>query len=392
MDRLRPLLACAVAACALTLLSVAGASAARQQHSTKRHTHQHKRQHRKHHRRCTKHHRHRAKHQGRRAKRDRHHSKRHRHHGKRSCATPHKKKATPPAPPPPNRLYDPRSPFNTPAPASGGGSYSQPLAQSSTWISTLASGGAWTNDPDQYSKPIYRLDLSTSPVRTFESGGSSLHVYGNGDQSPATSTCTTCSLHIPDSAAPSSGSDGHVVLLDPVHGIEEGFWQFDRGSDGTISFANGYQENTGPGNMGTFADGHAGEGAGIAYLAGTVTKEDVASGAINHALAAAVTSPGSAYVWPASKSDGGGGSSSPPEGTRLLLDPSFNEASLSDPIARMMAHALKVYGVYIVDGSGSNKFYMEDRSTAGWPSSFTRTATSGIPWSAFRAVAPPAKP
>ena len=388
MDCLRPLLACAVAACALILLSVSGASAARQDHSAKRHTHHHKRHSGKHHRRrgkqqgrCRKHHAHRGKHHA-------HQGKRHRHHGKRSCTH---KKPTPPAAPPSNQLYDPRSPFNTPAPTSGGGSYSQPLAQSSTWISSLASGGPWTNDPDQYSKPIYRVDLSASPVRTFQSEGSSFKIYGSGDRSPTTSTCTSCPLHIPDSAAPSSGSDGHVVLLDPVHGIEEGFWQFSRGSDGTIRFANGYQTHTGAGNMGTFADGHAGEGAGIPYLAGTVTKEDVASGSINHALAAAVTSPGSGFVWPASKSDGDGGSSSPPEGTRLVLDPSFKESSLSDPIARMMAHALKVYGVYIVDGSGSNKFYMEDRTTAGWPASFTRKATSGIPWSAFRAVAPPAK-
>jgi hypothetical protein len=123
-----------------------------------------------------------------------------------------------------------------------------------------------------------------------------------------------------------------------------------------------------------------------------VTKEDVQTGVISHALAAAVTSPGSAFVYPASKSDGGGGSESPPEGTRLLLDPSWDENQLSNPIARMMARALKTYGVYIVDGGGSNKFYMEDRTTAGWPADFTRSATSGIPWDRMRAVAAPPKP
>lgn len=304
--------------------------------------------------------------------------------------------STPPPPPPsPSGYkppYDANSAFNLAAPSTGAGSWSSPLAQSSTWISTLSAGGAWTNDPDQYSKPIYRANLATSPLRTFRSNAYSFKLYDSGDQLPFTSSCTTCSLHIPDDAGPSSGSDGHVVLWDQANNIEYGFWQFFRSADMSVTFSNGYKTSTGAGNLGQFKDGKAGEGAGIPYLAGTVTKEDVAGGTINHALSAAVTSPGSAFVYPASKSDGGGGSSSPPEGTRLLLDPNFDESALSNPIARMMARALKTYGVYIVDGSGSNKFYMEDRQTASWPSDFTRTATSGISWSRFRAVAGPARP
>jgi hypothetical protein len=299
---------------------------------------------------------------------------------------------TPPALPATDVPYDSKSAFNTPAPASGPGSFSDPVPQSSTWINTLAAGGAWSNDPDQYSRPIYRGDLMASSARSLRSLAYSFKFYGGGDQSPFTSTCTSCSLSVPDDAVPSNGSDGHVVLWDKAHGIEYGFWQFYRNADGSIGFSNGYKTSTGAGSLGQFKDGSAGEGAGIPYLAGTVTKEDVQTGVISHALAAAVTSPGSAFVYPASKSDGGGGSESPPEGTRLLLDPSWDENQLSNPIARMMARALKTYGVYIVDGGGSNKFYMEDRTTAGWPADFTRSATSGIPWDRMRAVAAPPKP
>ena len=302
--------------------------------------------------------------------------------------------ATPvtPAPAATGAPYDSKSAFNLPAPASGPGSFGEPLPQSSTWIDKLAAGGAWSNDPDQYSRPIYRGDVTAASVRTLRSLSYSFKSYDGGDQSPFTSTCTTCSLAVPDGAVPSNGSDGHVVLWDKAHGIEYGFWQFYRNADGSIGFSNGYKTSTAAGSLGQFKDGKAGGGAGIPYLAGTVTKEDVQSGVINHALAAAVTSPGSAFVYPASKSDGGGGSDSPPEGTRLLLDPSWDENQLSNPIARMMARALKTYGVYIVDGSGSNKFYMEDRATAGWPAEFTRSATSGIPWNRMRAVASPPKP
>ena len=48
--------------------------------------------------------------------------------------------------------------------------------------------------------------------------------------------------------------------------------------------------------------------------------------------------------------------------------------------------------MYNIDNSGSSKIYIEDRTTAKWDSSVTRSLVSGIPWSAFRVVAPPAKP
>ena len=47
--------------------------------------------------------------------------------------------------------------------------------------------------------------------------------------------------------------------------------------------------------------------------------------------------------------------------------------------------------MYVVDGSGSSKIYLEDRITAGWDATIRRDLVSGIPWERFRAVVPPAR-
>ena len=58
------------------------------------------------------------------------------------------------------------------------------------------------------------------------------------------------------------------------------------------------------------------------------------------------------------------------------------------PIASMIFDALKTYGCYVADNSGRSKIYLEDRITAGWPSSFTADSL-GVPWSSFEFVAGP---
>lgn len=59
------------------------------------------------------------------------------------------------------------------------------------------------------------------------------------------------------------------------------------------------------------------------------------------------------------------------------------------PTAKVIAKALQTYGMYVIDNSGSSKIYLEDRLTAKWAPSVTRTTVSGIPWSALRVVTPP---
>jgi hypothetical protein len=288
--------------------------------------------------------------------------------------------------------YDARSPWNTPV----GAADTHPL--SSAYIAAIADNEMpLTSDPDQYTIPVYTFDDST-PRRTVNLSGY-FSIYEDDDsrtghgEGPAVDN-----VPIPEGATPSAGTDSQIVIWDPRTGIEYGFWQFGKDPGGNYIATNGYRYPTTAPHYGRFADGLAGRGAGLPYLGGLVRKWEIDEGHIDHALAFAYDTPSAAFVFPASKSDGDPlRPNELPEGTRLQLDPNATEADfdawgLSAP-ARIIARALQVYGMYVVDGSGSSKIYLEDRITAGWDdATITRDLVSGIPWNRFRAVVPPPVP
>jgi hypothetical protein len=299
------------------------------------------------------------------------------------------------SPPPPATScappYDKSSPWDTPIAA---GAAVDP--KSAVYMQAISDNGQpLTSDPDQYTIPVYRFDSSTPHVTVTGSGYYS--TYDSGDNSRVGHDSPwSAQVPVPFGAIGSDGSDGQIILLDLARGIEYGFWQFAVDSNGHYTASNGYRYHTSAGYGGRFADGLAGRGAGTPYLAGLVRPCEIAQGQIDHALAFAYDSPSSAFVYPASKSDGGafGGvlGVDLPEGSRLQLDPSLSTATLTSwglsPAAIVIARALQRYGMYVVDHSGSSKIYLEDTTTAGWSPSIHRNMLSGIPWSAFRVLAP----
>jgi hypothetical protein len=302
---------------------------------------------------------------------------------------------TTPAPPPTptsanTRPYDPTGPWNTPI-------ASRPILDpnSPTYIRAINDNGLpLTSDPDQYAIPVYSFDGST-PVQTVKMSGY-FSTYDNGDNSRVGHgfAPTITGVPIPANAIQSAGSDGQIVIWNPSTGVEYSFWQFGKDASGNYIATNGYRYHTTTGYNGRFADGLAGRGAGTPYFAGLVRKWEVDQGHIDHALAFAYNSPSSQFVYPASKSDGGnfGGvlGTDLPEGARIQLDPALTDADFVawglSPAARVIAHALQQYGMYVIDHSGSSKIYLEDRITAGWDSTINRSLVSGIPWSQFQVV------
>ena len=268
-------------------------------------------------------------------------------------------------------------------------------AQSAGLVNAIADNGLpLTSDPDQYTIPVYRFDSST-PLKTVKMSGY-FSAYDNGDNSRVGYgyAATINNVPIPTNAVSGAGSDGQIVIWDPVGGTVYAFWQFGRDATGKYVATNGYRYHTTSLYDGRFADGLSGRGAGTPYEAGLVRKWEVDQGHIDHALAFAYNAPSAQYVYPASKSDGlGGGGVDVPEGTRLQLNPSLTDADFErmglSPSAKIIARALQQYGMYVIDNSGSSKIYLEDRRTAGWDMNITRSMVSAIPWSSFRVVAPP---
>ena len=161
----------------------------------------------------------------------------------------------------------------------------------------------------------------------------------------------------------------------------------------------------------TQVPGVGGRGAGTPYAAGLIRQWEVAAGNIEHALSFAYNYPCNQFVYPASKSDGsnscapvtidGQPALHPPEGTRLQLDPTLTDQqlalapyNLTTPAQLTVAHAMQKYGMYIIDNSGRPKINLEYSSDPNWSTStpLNENSFSGIPWTAFKVVSPPADP
>ncbi len=98
------------------------------------------------------------------------------------------------------------------------------------------------------------------------------------------------------------------------------------------------------------------DAAGLPILPGLVRWDEVAAGRLNHAIRVTVESTRDAWVHPASHCAGDTGNpSAPPMGLRLRLKASYGLGGLSGG-ARVIATALKRYGMIVAD-NGSNWFF-----------------------------------
>jgi hypothetical protein len=291
------------------------------------------------------------------------------------------------------RPYTPTSAWNTPI-----GPHPTTDPRTPTWQNTLTTTGQHlTSDVDQYTIGLYCV---TSDVpRTTVTFTGYYSDYTTGTRIGHGTAPTIPDLPVPTGLTPPTGTDAQIVIWDQTNGIEYGFWQF-TWTNGHATATNGYATRTDPTATtatGRFADGLAGRGAGLPYLAGLVRPTVHSTGTINHALAFAYPYPSHEHTFPASKSDGKGTTGTDlPEGTHLQLDPALTTTDLTDlgvaPTALPIARALQQYGMYVVDNSGSAKAYLQDRASAAWDSTINRTILGTIPWTHFRAVTTPTDP
>jgi hypothetical protein len=278
----------------------------------------------------------------------------------------------------------------------------RPYAASSPWNTPIADGaeteapvgldGTLTSDPTQYTYPVYVADRSTPRVAVRTTGWFSNVVEGGGRLENVRRG--TARIPIPAGAEPADGSDAQMIVLDPETGDEWGASNLERQSDGGWVAWNAYHYNTrwsGVPPLDSVGDPFFLRGAGVPYLTGLVRPCEIAAGHIDHALAFAYDSPSSAFVPPASKSDGDAApGTAMPEGTRLQLDPMLSDADLEElgctGPCRTIARALQRYGMYVIDVSGRPKVILEYEGTARWNGTVTETTVSPIPLGSFRVV------
>ena len=278
-------------------------------------------------------------------------------------------------------LYDPASFWNQPIPAGASVDANSTAMVAASLVNSA--GSANFANSNQWGKPL----AYANPVSTTYPVGCGIYDCG-----------TSVSFAIPRYAAPSTGSDNHLVVLDPGTNRELDMWLagYNAGADSWsagsryVTASNGWGAQCSPGQrcLGAVA-------AGFAAFGGVVRPEEIAQGHIDHALffASPYTRAGD-IACPATHTDGW--TSDPaaiPEGARIQLDPSFDvDGQAWSPWEKVIAHALQSYGAYLGDTGGSLAFYGEpnlDRgydawSLAGVPAPDSSLAS--LPWSRFRVL------
>ncbi len=280
--------------------------------------------------------------------------------------------------------YQASSPWNTPIVVG-------PAYEPNTAARVNAIGGSLSSDPTQFTYPVYYATAST-PTRQVQLSG--WFSRANADGTTFTNhESATVQVPVPPAAAPASGSDAQVIIIDRSTGKEWGFFNFSTGAGNTFTAANGYgyTVNGSATPVHAHGNGFVARGAGVPYLAGLVRKCEIQAGSIDHALAFAYDAPGPDFVFPATKSDGAGtGPLALPEGARLQLDPALTTAQINawgcSGACLTIARALQIYGMYVVDNAGRPKMMMEFEGTANWNGLVTAQTASPIPLSAFKVL------
>lgn len=209
---------------------------------------------------------------------------------------------------------------------------------------------------------------------------------------------TEVAFRIPLYAAPSTGSDHHLVVIDSATRQELDMWlaSYDPATRTWSAGARYVQDPAGWGA--TCAEKqHCGGAvaAGFAAFGGIVRPEEIAQGHIDHALFFTTPYTRKDYIaCPATHTDGVvDDPAAIPEGARIQLDPAFPVDEQHWPRwEKILAQALQKYGAYLGDSGDSLSFAAEatlDRGYDAWSVVGVPAFASmgNLPWSRFRVLA-----
>jgi hypothetical protein len=155
---------------------------------------------------------------------------------------------------------------------------------------------------------------------------------------------------IPPNALIEKNSDRHVLVVDSQTCKLYELWKGSRQPNGSWNAGSGAVFDLNSNDLHP-QDWTSADAAGLPILPGLVSYDEVASGAITHALRFSVTHTQAAFLWPArhlasSNTD----PNLPPMGLRLRLKASVNISTFS-PQSRIILTALQHYGMFVADNS-----------------------------------------
>jgi hypothetical protein len=230
-----------------------------------------------------------------------------------------------------------------------------------------------TGTVDVAAAGLYINTTSWAPTIVSESGGVPTKLFCRQVLCGPDSARMSSAL-IPPDVNPDPRYEGWLTVIDRSDGVAYDLWRARRQADGSISYqyAKRWSLN-GPGfSKPASADPQgavAARGSGLPLFAGAILPGELRAGAIHHALAIALPGPArSAYVQPASTTDGVGLEGSLPEGARLRLKPGLRIVGVTGKqlhYANVVLAALEKYGAIVVDRSTVPTLYAQRGAVEG---------------------------
>jgi hypothetical protein len=212
-------------------------------------------------------------------------------------------------------------------------------AKSSAWVATI--GGATHAHPD-FGKPF------GIPITAVPAGTAAAKVgFDYADESDKGG------YPIPKNVKIEDGGDAHIILFDSTACKDyelyaahfNGSWH--AGSGAIYDLRSNALRKSG------FTSADA---AGLPILPGLVRYDEVAAGHVDHAIRFTAPKTQNRFIWPARHAASSSGDGSlPPMGARFRLKSTVDTAHLSKP-ARVIADAMKRYGLILAD-NGSSWFF-----------------------------------
>jgi hypothetical protein len=185
------------------------------------------------------------------------------------------------------------------------------------------------------------------------------------------------------------GSDRHALMVDPYRSATSAActlfetWDTYYHAAGRSTAGSGATWNLRSNSLRP-AGFTSADAAGLAILPGLVNYNEVASGAMDHAIRFTADCTQESYLWPARHEAGQDDTSCPPMGARFRLDASFTlPASQCAAFCQTVLRTMKTYGLILAD-NGSN-WYFQGTADRRW--TYTEIdQLKAIPASAFVAV------
>ena len=243
-------------------------------------------------------------------------------------------------------------------------------ANSATMIGTIGTTGHLHPDfgeTESYGIP-FNVVGSTTPRTTVE--------FDYSDESDPVG------YPIPANPKMESGSDAHLLMVDRDACRLYELFAAHRGDGGTWTAGSGASWDL-RSNALRPAGWTSADAAGLPILPGLVRYDEVASGAIDHAIRFTAPVTRKAYVYPARHYASNSTSASlPPMGLRVRLKGSYDVSKLPGQ-ARVIAVAMQRYGMILADNGSA--WYFQGSYDAGWNDDHLN-ALKAIPGSAFEVV------